>query len=129
MRYDVNFASRAASPRVAVAAVSSARASGISVGAAIVSLVETRFAKNSAEAVACADALGYPVALKIEAREILHKTEAGGVLLQGFVEEYNVNPIAEVSRMIEVQRAYEMGQGLLDREDDRVRSVIRTLGR
>ena len=46
-----------------------------------VSLVETRFAKNSAEAVACADALGYPVALKIEAREILHKTEAGGVLL------------------------------------------------
>jgi flagellar basal-body rod protein FlgF len=53
----------------------------------------------------------------------------GGVLLQGFVEESNVNPIAEVSRMIEVQRAYEMGQGLLDREDDRVRNVIRTLGR
>jgi flagellar basal-body rod protein FlgF len=52
----------------------------------------------------------------------------GGVLLQGFIEESNVNPIAEVSRMIEVQRAYEMGQGLLDREDDRVRSVIRTLG-
>ncbi len=53
----------------------------------------------------------------------------GGVLMQGFVEESNVNPIAEVSRMIEVQRAYEMGQGLLDREDDRVRNVIRTLGR
>ncbi|MFY8145510.1 MAG: flagellar basal body rod C-terminal domain-containing protein, partial [Rhodobacter sp.] len=48
---------------------------------------------------------------------------------QGFVEGSNVNPIAEVSRMIEVQRAYEMGQGLLDREDDRVRNVIRTLGR
>ena len=53
----------------------------------------------------------------------------GGTLLQGFVEGSNVNPIAEVSRMIEVQRAYEMGQGLLDREDDRVRNVIRTLGR
>ena len=53
----------------------------------------------------------------------------GGVVLQGFVEGSNVNPIAEVSRMIEVQRAYEMGQGLLDREDDRVRNVIRTLGR
>ena len=52
-----------------------------------------------------------------------------GVILQGFVEESNVNPIAEVSRMIQVQRAYEMGQGLLDREDDRVRSMIRTLGR
>lgn len=52
-----------------------------------------------------------------------------GLVLQGYVEESNVNPITEVSRMIEVQRAYEMGQGLLDREDDRVRLVIRTLGR
>jgi len=52
-----------------------------------------------------------------------------GLVLQGFVEESNVNAIAEVSRMIEVQRAYEMGQGMLDREDDRVRALIRTLGR
>ncbi|PZQ97607.1 MAG: flagellar basal-body rod protein FlgF [Cereibacter sphaeroides] len=52
-----------------------------------------------------------------------------GLVLQGFVEEANVNPVAEVSRMIEVQRAYEMGQNLLDREDERIRAVIRTLGR
>ena len=52
-----------------------------------------------------------------------------GVMLQGFVEESNVNAVTEVARMIEVQRAYEMGQGLLDREDERVRAVIRTLGR
>jgi flagellar basal-body rod protein FlgF len=51
------------------------------------------------------------------------------VLLQGFLEESNVNPVGEVARMIEVQRAYEMGQGLLDREDERIRAVIRTLGR
>ena len=31
--------------------------------------------------------------------------------------------------MIEVQRAYEMGQTFLDREDQRIRSVIQTLGR
>jgi flagellar basal-body rod protein FlgF len=31
--------------------------------------------------------------------------------------------------MIEVQRAYEMGQKLLDREDERIRGVIQTLGR
>jgi flagellar basal-body rod protein FlgF len=31
--------------------------------------------------------------------------------------------------MIEVQRAYEMGQKLLERDDERVRSVIQTLGR
>lgn len=30
--------------------------------------------------------------------------------------------------MIEVQRAYEMGQSFLDREDDRIRTTVRTLG-
>lgn len=52
-----------------------------------------------------------------------------GNILQGFVEESNVNPVVEISRMIEVQRAYEMGQSLLEREDERIRAVIRTLGR
>ena len=31
--------------------------------------------------------------------------------------------------MIEVQRAYEMGQGFLEKEDERMRGVIQTLGR
>ncbi|MEM1066171.1 MAG: flagellar hook-basal body complex protein [Pseudomonadota bacterium] len=53
--------------------------------------------------------------------------EPGARILQGFVEEANVNPITEMARMIEVQRAYELGQGLLDREDERIRAVIRTL--
>lgn len=53
----------------------------------------------------------------------------GGVLLQGQVEGANVDPFAEVARMIEVQRAYEAGQSFLDREDDRSRSTIETLGR
>jgi flagellar basal-body rod protein FlgF len=52
-----------------------------------------------------------------------------GRVLQGFLEESNVNPVAEIARMIEVQRAYEMGQSFLDREDARVRGVIETLGR
>lgn len=53
----------------------------------------------------------------------------GATLLQGFVEESNVNPVAEIARMIEVQRAYEQGQAFLAREDERVRGVIQTLGR
>ncbi len=53
----------------------------------------------------------------------------GAAVFQGFLEDSNVNPVAEVARMIEVQRAYEMGQKLLDRDDERVRSVIQTLGR
>jgi len=54
---------------------------------------------------------------------------AASTLLQGFVEESNVDPILELTRMIEVQRAYERGQSLLDREDERIKSVIQTLGR
>lgn len=53
----------------------------------------------------------------------------GAVLKQGFLEESNVNPVAEVARMIEVQRAYEMGQKFLEAEDSRARTVIQTLGR
>ncbi|MCT2539777.1 flagellar hook-basal body complex protein [Sedimentimonas flavescens] len=53
----------------------------------------------------------------------------GATLLQGFIEESNVDPVAEIARMIEVQRAYELGQTFLDREDERIRSVISTLSR
>jgi flagellar basal-body rod protein FlgF len=42
-------------------------------------------------------------------------------VLQGFVEASNVDPISQLARMIEVQRAYEMGQSFLDSEDERVR--------
>lgn len=50
-------------------------------------------------------------------------------VLQGMLEESNVEPISEIARMIEVQRAYELGQKFLDAEDQRVRGVIQTLGR
>ena len=53
----------------------------------------------------------------------------GATVFQGFLEESNVNPISEIARMIEVQRAYELGQKFLDAEDGRARSVIETLGR
>jgi len=52
----------------------------------------------------------------------------GSVVLQGFVENSNVDPIWEVARMIEVQRSYELGQSFLEREDERIRAVLRTLG-
>lgn len=52
-----------------------------------------------------------------------------GRLLQGFLEDSNVNAIQEVARMVEVQRAYEMGQKFVEQEDKRMRGVIETLGR
>jgi flagellar basal-body rod protein FlgF len=52
----------------------------------------------------------------------------GGRVVQGFLEQSNVSAISEMARMIEVQRAYEYGQKLMDREDERIRLVVRTLG-
>jgi flagellar basal-body rod protein FlgF len=48
----------------------------------------------------------------------------GGRIFQGFLEGSNVDPVAEIARMIEVQRGYELGQRFLDREDERIRGVI-----
>lgn len=74
-----------------------------------------------------------PLSLRHEAGTLF---SAGGVtpadgaaLLQGRIEDSNVDPVSEVARMIAVQRAYEAGQAFLTREDDRLRSVVETLGR
>ena len=52
----------------------------------------------------------------------------GATILQGFIENSNVDPVGQIARMIEVQRAYEMGQGFLEREDERVRGFLRAIG-
>jgi acetyltransferase len=57
---------------------------GVPVGPGVV-------AKSAAEAVAAADTIGYPVVLKIESAEILHKSDVGGVKL-------NLRNAAEVER-------------------------------
>lgn len=48
-------------------------------------------------------------------------------LLQGFLEDANVNPIHQLARMIEVQRAYELGQSFLQSEDERQRAALSAL--
>jgi flagellar basal-body rod protein FlgF len=50
------------------------------------------------------------------------------VLVQGAVERSNVDAITQIARMIEVQRAYEMGQSFLDAENERQRDFLRTAG-
>ena len=44
-------------------------------------VLPTQLAKSADEAVAVAEELGYPVVLKIVSEQILHKTDAGGVIL------------------------------------------------
>ncbi|HCW83669.1 MAG: flagellar hook-basal body complex protein [Planktotalea sp.] len=46
---------------------------------------------------------------------------------QGFLEGSNVNPMSQIARMIEVQRAYEMGQSFAETENERLRNAVRTI--
>ncbi len=48
---------------------------------------------------------------------------------QGFLEGSNVSPIEEIARMIVVQRAYEAGKNLVSSEHERIRDVVKTLGK
>lgn len=74
-----------------------------------------------------------PLALRHQSGTLFDAGEVepleNGVVLQGMIEESNVEPVSEIARMIEVQRAYELGQKFLDAEDERVRGVIQSLGR
>lgn len=46
------------------------------------------------------------------------------VILQGFIENSNVDPVSEFARMVQVQRSYELGQTFLDREDERLQKLM-----
>ncbi len=48
-------------------------------------------------------------------------------IIQGALEQSNVSPVLEIARMIEVQRAYEAGQSMLEREDQRLSQTITAL--
>lgn len=47
---------------------------------------------------------------------------------QGFLESSNVEAVKQIARMIEVQRSYEMGQSFLEKEDERLRSIMSLVG-
>jgi len=48
---------------------------------------------------------------------------------QGFLEAANVDPVSELVRMIEIQRAYERGQAILQAEHDRISEVTEIAGK
>lgn len=47
---------------------------------------------------------------------------------QGALEQSNVDSVLEIARMVEVSRAYEMAQTLIEDEDERLSGAIRTIG-
>lgn len=59
-----------------------------------------------------------PVELKVD-----------GVVRQGMTEASNVQSVIELTNLITLQRAYERGKSLMDKEDERITNMLRTLGR
>ena len=57
------------------------------------------------------------------------KPAENATLMQGAVEGSNVNPLLEMTRMIQVQRAYESASNVIDREDKRQKSVLDLIAR
>ncbi len=51
------------------------------------------------------------------------------VVVHRFLEGSNVNAIQQVTRLVEIQRAYELGQSFLETEDERVRGALDALMR
>ncbi len=45
-------------------------------------------------------------------------------VMQGFVEASNVDIVLQMARMVEVKRAYELGQSFMEREDRRIRDAL-----
>lgn len=48
---------------------------------------------------------------------------------QGFVETSNVSPVIEMTRMIDIQRAYEKSIRLMDESNELTKQVVQRLGR
>ena len=51
---------------------------------------------------------------------------ANAKVVQGAVEKSNVDPITEMTKMIKLQRSYEMVQSMIDEEHDRISNTIST---
>jgi flagellar basal-body rod protein FlgF len=56
-----------------------------------------------------------------------HQPVENPSVAQGYLEASNVEPVSEIARLIDVQRSYEAGQTLLEKEDERIEQVIRTV--
>lgn len=63
-----------------------------------------------------------------ETTEVLVDQSTAGVL-QGYVEQSNVNPVQEITRLITVQRSFEQSVALTEKSDQSLQTLIRAFGR
>jgi len=57
------------------------------------------------------------------------QTDAPGKMLQGMIENSNVVPIIEMTRMIELSRSYQSSQKLIENDHERLRKAIDRLAK
>jgi len=63
-----------------------------------------------------------------ETTEVLvDQTKAG--VLQGYIEQSNVNPVQEITRLITVQRGFEQSVALTEKADQSLQQLIQSFGR
>ena len=62
-----------------------------------------------------------------EAQGDVAGTEGRGVILQGYLERSNVDTVAEITNLIEAQRAYELNSKALTRSDEMLRTAVNIL--
>lgn len=58
---------------------------------------------------------------------LVDQSKAG--VMQGYVEQSNVNPIQEITRLITVQRSFEQSVALSEQSDQSLQQLIRSFGR
>ena len=61
-----------------------------------------------------------------EPEPVVDRLDAG--VVQGFLEESNVNPVLEITRLIMVQRAFENGAAMIRNTESSYDEAIKTLG-
>lgn len=61
-----------------------------------------------------------------EAQPVVDRIDAG--VAQGFLEESNVNPMLEITKLIMVQRAFENGAAMIRNTESSLDDAIKTLG-
>ena len=61
-----------------------------------------------------------------EPNPVVDRIDAG--VVQGFLEESNVNPMLEITRLIQVQRAFENGAAMIRATESTFDDAIKTLG-
>lgn len=49
-------------------------------------------------------------------------------VIQGFIEQANVNPVSEISRLIQIQRAFDSISNAMARSEETLSSAVRSLG-